>query len=1137
MPADKPLAPPAPIRPAQMPDQPLSASVKYNPHLWGDVELRAIFVVRRKELEGLLEAVRSTAPDSVPQHFLITGHRGMGKSTLLRRIALAVRDDAELSRSWLALSFPEEQYTVSNLAEFWQNVLDALADALEQQGGSVQELADLDAAIARIETLPAPQREEAALGLLTESIARRGQRILLLIDSTDLLFAGLAGGGKGDGGATPLWRLRKTLSHEKGIFWVGASYLALESENQYQDAFHDFFQLLPLRALSVEDMRQAMLALARTFGMGPGFQGDAAEKEMARALDTRPERLKVLRAMTGGNPRTTVMLYDLFAAGGYGNVHSDLRGLLDMMTPLYKARMESLADQPRKLLAHLMELWAPQSAKALADASGVPVTTVNGQLSRLEAEGLVEKVRLPGSKRHGYQAAERFFNIWYLMRFASRRLRQRLTWLVEFMRLWFSAEELTGQAVSRAGRHGGGGLCGESDLEYSRALAAALPEGHRERYRLEWSVFAAARGVARDTRRALQDIFDLDGEDRQFATASDYLERFNALDEELARCSHIPEGEKANWIAVVKSSLDLDLPAKEFIADQCVSWSRSHYHELRQALEYEKEERCSQHSAEAVDAVYQAVLAGEFFPDCPDAELAYTQLVAAFGDAPEAYCLGLNQLAARHKDAWLEKACKTAIEMGVVDSVLWSNLGGLLQYSLARSEESEAAYRKAIELDPMNTWAWYGLGNLLKVQLKRYDEAEVAYRKAIQLHSNDAAPWIGLGNVLQDNLQRYEEAETAYQKAIQLDPKTGAPWCGMGDLLQVHLKRYEEAEAAYLRAIELDAGNAHPWFGLAHLFQVHLKRNEEAEKAYRKAIELDDEMAAPWNNLGDLLKDHLKRYDEAEVAYRKAINLDAGNARPWNGLGSLLQEHLNRYEEAEAAYRKAIELDAESTWPWNNLGNLLQNHLNRYEEAEGAFRKAIELDPGNAWAWNGLGNLLLDHLKRYGEAEVAFRKATELDPTDPYPRANLARIMAVQGKSDEATTLYRQTLALAEAKRAEDGGGGCEELLLQSHLWLGNRGDASQFLERLASRAAEGDESAFFRLKEQAWECSQIGRWAALADLMGQSAYAEFLKPFALALRAVEGAGEDALGAAAPEMASLAREVWAEIRQRTAPPA
>lgn len=31
---------------ARSPEIPLSSSVKYNPHLWGDDELRAIFVVR-----------------------------------------------------------------------------------------------------------------------------------------------------------------------------------------------------------------------------------------------------------------------------------------------------------------------------------------------------------------------------------------------------------------------------------------------------------------------------------------------------------------------------------------------------------------------------------------------------------------------------------------------------------------------------------------------------------------------------------------------------------------------------------------------------------------------------------------------------------------------------------------------------------------------------------------------------------------------------------------------------------------------------------------------------------------------------------------------------------------------------------
>jgi hypothetical protein len=90
---------------------PLGATVKYNPHLWGDDELRAIFVVRQPELAALLDAVRRIPAKSVPQHRLIVGQRGMGKTTLLRLLTLAIRDDAELSRDWLALTFPESRYS------------------------------------------------------------------------------------------------------------------------------------------------------------------------------------------------------------------------------------------------------------------------------------------------------------------------------------------------------------------------------------------------------------------------------------------------------------------------------------------------------------------------------------------------------------------------------------------------------------------------------------------------------------------------------------------------------------------------------------------------------------------------------------------------------------------------------------------------------------------------------------------------------------------------------------------------------------------------------------------------------------------------------------------------------------------
>ncbi|KJV06044.1 tetratricopeptide repeat protein [Methylocucumis oryzae] len=202
------------------------------------------------------------------------------------------------------------------------------------------------------------------------------------------------------------------------------------------------------------------------------------------------------------------------------------------------------------------------------------------------------------------------------------------------------------------------------------------------------------------------------------------------------------------------------------------------------------------------------------------------------------------------------------------------------------------------------------------------------------------------------------------------------------------------------------------------------------------------------------------------------------------------------------------------------MGFVLHNSR-RYDEAEQAYRKAIALDINWNYPWNNLGNLLQDHLDRYDEAEQAYRQAEQLDHYNPYPFANHARLAVKQQAPEKARMLYRTVAELAQAQ------GQYENLLLQAQLYLGNRDAARLALAQVAQHAQQGEQQALFRLKEQVRELSAMGLGLALAELMQQSSYADFLAPFSLALRATEQ--PDALDGSAQEIKCMALEVLADI--------
>ncbi len=996
----------------------------YNPAILSDEDFLAGFVARRELAEKLINRLREVTLDNVAQHRLIIGQRGMGKTSMLRRISLGIREDPELSKVLLPLNFREEQYNVHNLHVFWSNCLDALGDLFEKEGNrNLASQVDRDVVMLsrKVDDLDGA----LALEVFKGWCSKVGKRPLLLIDNIDLIFDGLA---KQD------WTLRRILQEPGGIVVIGATCSFLEATAKIEAPFYDFFQIELLEKVTYTEMITCLRSLARERG--------AQGRKVLHLLDGDPARIQSLYDLTGGNPRTLVLLYLLLEMDTDGDVMGDLERLLDQVTVLYKARVEDLPPQSRVVLDAVALNWNPITVSSISETTGIEATSVSSQLDRLQKLGIVEKVTLSTPAPTGYQLGERFFNIWYLMRNASRRLRNRLRWLTEFLRRLYSPQQLSSMACDFMRSPSGDG---HSAGMYCLALADAVGDSSL-RHALHHFATSQLDDYSQEIRTKLEEIVDLSDLDKttlemkelkrrvlncQRNWGSSSAEEFWNL---LGGSVSISKGEKQRIISDLPS-----LPVDEI--NRIVSIYKDGeakinksigltgiFDELRTALREGiiNEPGDLNHAQAAAnyfgsDEILAVII---HFVDenkinsldkCKLNEIS-DALSNLFNESKKE----LNSLC-YYKYGWFlvyssrfddaEAAYRQSIEKDKNNYRPWSSLGYVLHKHLGRFEEAEFAYRRAIELNPKLSNPWNNLGILLRDNLRRYEDAEVAFRKSIEIIPKKVIFWNNLGNLLKNQFKRYSEAEIIYRQAIEIDPKAAYIWCNLGDLYQCCLEKFEEAEAAYRKAIEIDSEYSRPWDNLGDLLQHRVMRYEEAEAAYKKAIEIDPANAFPWNSLGWLFQEHFDRYEEAETAYRKAIEINPKIDEPWNGLGWLLQERFGRYEEAEAAYRKAIDIDPENAATWNNLGDLLHDHLGRYKDANEAYRRSVELSPRDIRSWTSFGNLLYDHLGDKEQAEIAYKHEFDLSPDEIAPKVNLAYLlMSDPNRSSEAELYYEEAV-------------------------------------------------------------------------------------------------------------------------------
>src|SRR5580704_9103239 len=100
----------------------------YNPEQMSESEIKDTFVAREWMLEELLSIVKRQRRGAGVQHVILIGPRGMGKTTMLLMLRFGIMESG-LSKKWMVVRFPEESYSVTDLADFWISVIAHLSYA------------------------------------------------------------------------------------------------------------------------------------------------------------------------------------------------------------------------------------------------------------------------------------------------------------------------------------------------------------------------------------------------------------------------------------------------------------------------------------------------------------------------------------------------------------------------------------------------------------------------------------------------------------------------------------------------------------------------------------------------------------------------------------------------------------------------------------------------------------------------------------------------------------------------------------------------------------------------------------------------------------------------------------------------
>ena len=961
-----------------MPEPALDSNIGlYRAGVTSPERLRHTSVAREHIVDNAIESLRGSVGRKSKHHLLFIGPRGIGKTHLLSCIEDTVQSDETLSASVVVVRFPEESNRTLSFADFLIGVCEILKDVVEDEP-LWEEL------FARVQTEEDNARVVDILApAIREQNREHNRTMLIMLENLGEIFTRQIR-DKNDLGS-----LRKFFMADNGCLLLATAPLHFDAITDVGQPFYDFFDTQILESLSFEETVEVIrlnLRWEKHDDILENFEG------------MRP-RLQALYRMTGGNPRLTMMLYELIAHESITRVQDQFQLLLDRISPFYQDRLNDLPPSQRALLECLASMRDQEKTPAaIAARMRMSQQETSSLLKRLSDAHYLRAIQHPLDKRSRlYTIREGFFDIWLAMNL-SRGARKRLPFLLEFFSLFYPSIDAREEKrrILRKKLVEEGSVDAERALDY---LSEVGDESERSIAKFDMARISARRGDAELMESYVFEAAPLagDGVSQSIArvmtnhrSAPDYLSEVEIMIEcwEMYRSGEFENfanrlmemGEGLTLRTFSETRLNflretlesMDDPEKRIrqrlkisrVLEDLARWDESEVQQ-REALD-----EATVHANEKLVAIASNNLG------------VLLQTTKRFDEADPL----LRQALEINKGAFGEQHPTVATGL--------SNVGQLLQ-DTNRFEEAEPLMRRALEIDtasfgerhPTVAIRLNNLGQLLK-DTNRLEEADPLLRRALEIntasfgehHPKVAAGLNNLASLLQDT-NRVEEAEPLMRRALEIDtasfgehhPNVARDLNNLAQLLK-DTNRLQGADPLLRRALEINTasfGEHHPTVatGLSNLASLlrDTNRVEEAEPLMWRALEIDTAsfgehhpaVASDLNNLGQLLK-AANRLEEAEPLLRRALKINTASfgkhhpavASDLNNLGQLLKA-ANRFNEAEPLLRRALEISRASFGEHhptvaiclNNLGKLLQA-TNRIEESEPLLQRALEIGSG-----------------------------------------------------------------------------------------------------------------------------------------------------------------------------------------------